>query len=59
MSGQWRIAPSGSVMALDYGPLYARMERMRLDDDDWEELFANFTVIEAAAIKTINAKQKQ
>lgn len=57
ISGQWRVAPSGAVMALDYGPLFARMERLRLSDDDWNDRFADIAVIEAAAIKAINAKK--
>jgi len=45
-------------MALDYAVLYARMDRLRLSDDDWEDLFQDVSVIEAAAIKAINAKQQ-
>lgn len=52
------MAPSGSVMSLDYVPLFARMERLRLEDDDWNDLFADVTVIEAAAVKAINARNK-
>ncbi len=43
-------------MALDYGPLFARMERMHLSDDDWNDLFSDVAVIEAAAVKAINSK---
>ena len=46
-------------MALDYGVLFARMDRLRLSDDDWEDIFQMFTVIEDAAVKAINARNKQ
>lgn len=58
LSGQWRLAPSGAVMALDYGPLFARMDRMRLSDDDWHELFGLVAIVESAAVNAINAKHK-
>ena len=54
MSGQWRLSPSGAVMALDYGPLFERMKQLRLPDDQWQELFDNLRVVESAAIQTIN-----
>ena len=34
MRGQWRCDFSGPT-ALDYTALFARMERMRLDDEAW------------------------
>lgn len=46
-------------MSLDYGPLYALMERQELSKADWNDLFADVTVIEAAAVSAINAKNKQ
>ena len=50
MSGQWRVGMNGPT-ALDYGPLFARMDRMRLDDEAWHDLFADIRVIEAAALE--------
>lgn len=41
----------GGYYALDYTALFARMDRMRLDDDRWEELFHDIRVCEAAALK--------
>lgn len=57
MSGQWRAGFSGP-MALDYTPLFMRMDRLRLDDRAWEELFYDVRVIEAAALDEMKANQK-
>lgn len=56
MSGQWR-AGFGGGFALDYTPLFMRMERMRLADDAWEELFADVRVLEAAALEQMKANK--
>lgn len=55
MSGQWRIAPMGGRVALDYTALFLRMDRMRLDDDTWQSLFDDVRVIEAAALAQMAA----
>lgn len=59
MSGQWRRASSGlggSVpVALDYTPLFMRMERMSLSDEEFNALFADIRVIEAAALEEMRA----
>jgi hypothetical protein len=57
LSGQWRIAPSGGAAALDYTPLFMRLERMRLTDEAWEALFFDIRVIEAAALEQMRANQ--
>lgn len=49
MSGQWRVGMNGAY-AIDYGCLFARMERMRLSDQRWEEVFHDFRVVESAAL---------
>nr|WP_282826190.1 DUF1799 domain-containing protein [Pelomonas sp. V22] len=52
ISGQWRIAGMNGVrFALDYTPLFARMERLGLSDDEWNDLFADIRVMEAAALE--------
>lgn len=50
IGNQWRMG-LGGIAGLDYTPLFLRMERMRLDDERWEELFADIRVCEAAALK--------
>lgn len=47
--GQWRVGMGGAY-AIDYGPLFSRMERLRLADDDWHAVFEGIRVIEAAAL---------
>ena len=49
MSGQWRTSMSGRE-ALDYTPLFMRMDRLGLADDDWNDLFADVRILEAAAL---------
>ena len=49
---------SGTPVALDYGPLFARMDRMRLADDDWEDLFDDVRVLERAALDQMQDNEK-
>lgn len=49
MSGQWRISMGGRE-ALDYTALFMRMDRLALSHDDWEALFADVRILEAAAL---------
>lgn len=49
MSGQWRTSMAGPI-ALDYTALFARMDRLGLSDDQWNELFSDVRAIEAAAL---------
>ena len=53
MSGQWRVGFGGQY-ALDYTPLFWRMDRMRLDDTAWEALFADVRVLEQAALQAMS-----
>lgn len=51
MGGQWRMrGMDGVPYALDYGPLFARMERLRLPDEEWREMFDDVRLLEAAAL---------
>jgi hypothetical protein len=51
ISGQWRLAANGQPFALDYGPLFTRMDRLNLSADEWEDLFQDIRVLEAAALE--------
>ena len=51
MSGQWRMAPMGGATALDYTALFLRMDRLGLTAEQWNDMFADVRVIEAAALK--------
>lgn len=56
MRGQWRTAGmNGARVALDYGVLFARMDRMRLADDDWHQLYHDIRVMEDAALLRMHA----
>lgn len=46
---QWRIG-MGGAFAIDYGPLFTLMDRLRLDDDSWQAMFDAIRVIESAAL---------
>ena len=52
MSGQWRVGFAGPT-ALDYTPLFMRMARMRLDDEQWHELYADVRTLEEAALQAM------
>lgn len=46
----------GGATGLDYGPLFAIMDRMKLSDDDHDELFSDIQTLERAALEAMNAK---
>lgn len=52
MSGQWRVGFGGQY-ALDYTPLFMRMDRLQLSDAAWNELFADVRVLEHAALQAM------
>lgn len=54
MSGQWRQSMGGPT-ALDYTPLFMRMDRMGLTDQAWQDLFADVRTIEHAALAQMAA----
>lgn len=56
LSGQWRTGGMGDRIALDYTPLFMRMDRMRLSDDDWNDLYRDIRVIEGAALDAMQKK---
>lgn len=55
ISTQWITSMSGHV-GLNYLVLFARMDRMKLSDQEYEWLFDDVRVIEAEALKIINKK---
>ena len=55
LSTQWRIGMNGAT-GLDYSPFFARMDRMRLSDDDYEILFDDIRIIESEALQIMNKK---
>jgi ribosomal protein S18 acetylase RimI-like enzyme len=55
IGNQWRSG-MGGPFALDYGVLFHRMDRMKLSEDDHEQMFYDIKVIEAAVLPVINKK---
>lgn len=56
MSGQWRVGFNGPY-ALDYTPLFMRMDRLGLSRDEWEDCFQDVRLIERTALEEM-AKRK-
>lgn len=56
MSGQWRTSGMGARIALDYTPLFMRMDRMGLSDEAWDDKFRDIRVIEGAALDAMQRK---
>lgn len=55
VSTQW-IVGAGGATGLNYIPLFARMDRMKLSDRDYEWMFDDIRAIEAAALTAMNKK---
>ena len=55
LSTQWRVGMNGAT-GLDYGPLFSRLDRMKLSEQDHEWMFDDIRVIEAAALTAMNKK---
>jgi hypothetical protein len=58
VSGQWRVGFNGRY-ALDYTPLFMRMERLRLPDADWELMFSDVRLIERTVLEVTNENKPQ
>jgi hypothetical protein len=56
---QWRTGGMGGFIALDYNVLFHRMDRMKLADDEYEQLFRDVQVMESAALKVLNRPKDQ
>jgi hypothetical protein len=52
---QWRVGAGGAT-GLDYNTLYHKMDRMRLEPDDYEDLEADIRVMEYAALDAMSSK---
>ena len=49
VSSQWRVGAGGAT-ALDYNPLFHVLDRMGLDDAEYDELFDCIRVIESEVL---------
>ena len=56
MATQWRTDMSGPT-GLDYGVMFQKMSRMKLPEEEHDQLEADMQVMERAALASIHAKQ--
>lgn len=52
VSTQWRTAPGGGVIGLDYNVVFRLLDR--LAGDAWDEIFDDIRILEDAARQAIN-----
>jgi len=55
LSTQWILGPGGAT-GLNYIPLFHRMDRMHLSEQDYEWMFDDIRAIESAALTSMNKK---
>lgn len=48
----------GGPTGLDYTAVFARMDRLKFDDEKYERLFQDIRVIEGEALSIFNSKTK-
>lgn len=53
---QWRTGGMGGYIGLDYNVLFARLDRLKLSDQDHEWMFDDIRTIESEALSIINNK---
>jgi hypothetical protein len=53
---QWRIGMGGPI-GLDYGPVFALMNRMDLTRAQYDQLFSDIRELEQSALTTMNSKE--
>lgn len=56
VQSQWRTGMAG-VTGLDYVALYPLIDRMNLDQREWDEVFDDVRAMEAAAIEQMRENQ--
>jgi hypothetical protein len=55
ISTQWRVGMNGPI-GLDYNVLLRFLDRMRLDDGDYEQMLNDISVLEQSALTEIHAE---
>ena len=56
MGTQWRTRVSGPT-GLDYGVMYRKMDRMKLSEEEYDQLEADVMVMERTALACIHEKE--
>jgi hypothetical protein len=59
IGNQWRVGAMGGVVSLDYSVLFHRMDRMKLPDDEYEQLFEDVKSLEAAALSVFQPQARR
>lgn len=52
---QWRMTPSGKLLGLDYAAIPPVLQLLGVRRSKWSALFDQLRIMEAAAVKEINA----
>lgn len=53
---QWRVGMAGPT-GLDYNILFRKMDRMRLEPDEYDELEADIRVVEFEALRVMSERE--
>lgn len=56
MDTQWRVGMNGPE-GLDYLVLYQKLDRMKLNDDDYQQLFDDVQVMEYAHLEALHKER--
>lgn len=54
---QWRIAPMGGPLGLDFAIAFHRMDRMGLTPEEYNQLDEDLQVMEDAALEAMRSKE--
>lgn len=57
LSTQWRMAPMGGAVGLDYGAIHPTLRLIGVPRAQWAELFNELRVMESAALQTMRDRQ--
>ena len=57
LSTQWRMAPMGGVVGLDYSAISPTLRLSGVPRGQWRDVFTDLRVMEAAALETMRERQ--
>jgi len=56
LSTQWRMAPSGHMIGLDYAAIPPTLELLEIARAEWPEIFAGVRVMEYEALTEVSKR---
>ncbi len=56
LSTQWRLAPSGHMIGLDYAAILPALRLLEIERREWPDIFAGLRVMEHEALTDINKR---